>query len=172
MSGTTGYTAPTNDNPFTPPADITAVYAHFDPLIDPSVATSADLPASGNWVGRSFLVADINTVEVWTGTEWYAPAPLVIVDGGKTGTQPASARTIIQTGRVSATTGSLGVLPTHNFVTEFPGGVTSIQILLSSGASSGLVLNGDALTKTGFTAILNSGTPGIALTYYYTAYGW
>lgn len=78
MSGNTGYTGVTNDNPFTPPANITAVYEHFDPLIDPSVATSADLPASGNWVGRHFFVVDIHAFRVWDGSVWF--------DGGAIGT--------------------------------------------------------------------------------------
>lgn len=77
MAGNTGYTSVTNDNPFAPPADITAVYAHFDPLIDPSVPTAGDLPASGNWVGRSFFVTDELRIKVWSGSAWVIPASKV-----------------------------------------------------------------------------------------------
>jgi hypothetical protein len=70
MSGNTGYTAPTNDSTFAPPADIATVYTHFDPLIGETVATLADLPASGNWVGRTITVVDTLFVYVWSSTGW------------------------------------------------------------------------------------------------------
>lgn len=70
MSGRTGYTAPTNDSAFAPPADMTVVYEHFDPLTGETVATAFDLPAASNWVGRTIFVADTKTLYVWDGTEW------------------------------------------------------------------------------------------------------
>lgn len=77
MTGFTGYTGVSNDNTFAPPADITAVYAHFDPLIGETVATAADLPASGNWTGRSIFVADQGRVLVWSGSAWIIPSSKV-----------------------------------------------------------------------------------------------
>lgn len=70
MTGFTGYTGVTNDNPFAPPADMTAVYEHFDPLVGETVATAADLPAASNWVGRTVYVADTKTLYVWDGAAW------------------------------------------------------------------------------------------------------
>lgn len=70
MTGRTGYTAPTNDSPFTPPADITAVYEHFDPLVGSSVEAVTDLPSSGNWSGRTVFVSANGSIQVWNGTAW------------------------------------------------------------------------------------------------------
>jgi hypothetical protein len=70
MTGRTGYTNPTNDNTFAPPADMTAVYEHFDPLIGETVATAADLPSSGNWVGRTITVVDTGFVYIWFSAGW------------------------------------------------------------------------------------------------------
>lgn len=67
MTGRTGYTEITNgDAPDFGP-DITSVLEHFDPLIGESAADASSLPASGNWVGRTILVEDIDDLYVCTG---------------------------------------------------------------------------------------------------------
>jgi len=70
MTGRTGYTGVVNTDPFAPPADITAVYAHFDSLLGETVPTVADLPSSGNWVGRTITTVDTTFLYEWTATGW------------------------------------------------------------------------------------------------------
>lgn len=71
MSGRTGYTNPTNDSPFAPPADITGVYEHFDSLIGESAATLTDLPDAGTRpVGYHVWVVAEGCDYVDTGSAW------------------------------------------------------------------------------------------------------
>jgi hypothetical protein len=70
MTGRTNYTAPTNGLAPEGPAQIAAAYAHFDALIGESVAAVANLPASGNWNGRTIYVEATDSVYVWRGAAW------------------------------------------------------------------------------------------------------
>ena len=76
MADVTGGTPPTNASPFAVPDDIKAVYDHFGAQSEYSVATAASLPATGNWVGRTLHIADIDVLAQCTalpGTwrRWY-----------------------------------------------------------------------------------------------------
>lgn len=70
MTGRTGYTGVANSDPMQGPAQIDDVYAWFDPLVGETEPTSASLPSTGNWIGRTIYVQDINTSRIWDGTEW------------------------------------------------------------------------------------------------------
>jgi len=70
MTGRTGYTGVTNDDPPYGPEQITDVYEHFDPLIGETAATASALPASGNWTGRTVYVQDTAAHYVWNGSAW------------------------------------------------------------------------------------------------------
>jgi len=71
MTGRTNYTPITNSSAMLGPAQITAVYEHFDPLVGETVATASSLPTLGNWVGRSIFVADTKTDYKWDGAGWF-----------------------------------------------------------------------------------------------------
>lgn len=70
MAGRTGYTPITNASAMLGPAQITAVYEHFDPLVDGSRLDSTGLPSTGNWQGRTLFLEDTKTVAVWNGSAW------------------------------------------------------------------------------------------------------
>lgn len=70
MAGRTGYTPITNASAMLGPAQITAVYEHFDPLVDGSRLDSTGLPSTGNWQGRTLFLEDTKTVVVWNGAAW------------------------------------------------------------------------------------------------------
>jgi hypothetical protein len=70
MTGRTGYTAVSNSKVPDFGGDITAVYAHFDALINETRANAAALPISGNWAGRLIGVQDTGAVYWWTGSAW------------------------------------------------------------------------------------------------------
>ena len=40
------------------PDQITDVYEHYDALVGESRATAAELPATGNWLGRQIMAED------------------------------------------------------------------------------------------------------------------
>jgi hypothetical protein len=50
--------------------DLTELSDDIEELIGESEALVTDLPASGNWTGRTILVRADNTSRVWTGTQW------------------------------------------------------------------------------------------------------
>mgnify|MGYP001205046780 CR=1 FL=1 len=70
MAGRTGYTPITNASAMLGPAQITAVYEHFDPLVDGSRLDATGLPSTGNWQGRTLFLEDTKTVVVWDGAAW------------------------------------------------------------------------------------------------------
>lgn len=70
MAGRTGYTPITNASAMLGPAQITAVYEHFDPLVDGSRLDATGLPSTGNWQGRTLFLEDTKTVAVWNGSAW------------------------------------------------------------------------------------------------------
>ena len=70
MTGRTNYTGVDNNAAMQGPAQITAVYEHFDALIGSNVDTENSLPLSGNWLGRSILVADTGIWRIWLGARW------------------------------------------------------------------------------------------------------
>lgn len=70
MTGRTNYTGPTNGSSFDVPGDIADVYAHFDGLLDKSVANPAALPGSGNWNGRQVFVESNKLLYQHDGTGW------------------------------------------------------------------------------------------------------
>lgn len=72
MAGRTGYTATPPE--YDPRTHIDDVYEHYDTLVGETVDEVADLPASGNWVGRTIWVADIEELRVWGGSAWKPPA--------------------------------------------------------------------------------------------------
>lgn len=70
MAGRTGYTPITNASAMLGPEQITAVYEHFDPLVDGSRLDATGLPSTGNWQGRTLFLEDTKTVVVWDGAAW------------------------------------------------------------------------------------------------------
>lgn len=70
MAGRTGYTPITNASAMLGPEQITAVYEHFDPLVDGSRLDATGLPSTGNWQGRTLFLEDTKTVVVWNGSAW------------------------------------------------------------------------------------------------------
>jgi hypothetical protein len=74
MAGRTGYTAITNGDAYNPAVDMTGILEHFDPLIGEEIDTASNLPASGNWVGRTITAEDTGIVYVNTdgATGWEA----------------------------------------------------------------------------------------------------
>lgn len=62
MTGRTGYTEFDNGLPPEGPDQMNTIFEHFDPLIGESVATASALPSSGNWVGRTIHVEDIDVI--------------------------------------------------------------------------------------------------------------
>lgn len=65
MADVTGGTPPTGASPFRVPEDIAAAYQHFGDESMFSVATTAGLPASGNWPGRMLMTRDTGAVWVY-----------------------------------------------------------------------------------------------------------
>jgi len=70
MTGRTNYTEVANSGPMQGPAQITGVFEHFDPLLGETKPTAANLPLSGNWIGRTILVEDSGISRVWLGSGW------------------------------------------------------------------------------------------------------
>ena len=62
MAGRTGYTAVDNSSPMLGPDQITDVYKHYDALVGESRPTAADLPATGNWLGRQIMAEDTGSL--------------------------------------------------------------------------------------------------------------
>lgn len=74
MAGKTGYT-PT-PAAFDPQVHMDAIYAHFDPLVDPSVPNVAALPAASSWVGRHIWVIAEGNFRTSDGSTWLRPNPM------------------------------------------------------------------------------------------------
>lgn len=70
MTGKTGYTAPSNDNQFAPPADMTTIYAHFDSLFWETVDTVTSLPDPTTSQNRVIMAQDTLFVYESNGTSW------------------------------------------------------------------------------------------------------
>lgn len=124
MTGRTGYTAPTNSNAPDGPAQIAAVYAHFDARVDATLATVAELPASGNWTGRTIYVTEDRSSWVWDtiwrvrASKWITYTPVITNFTVGNGTVSARYRHVgedvevrldVTLGSTSAVSGSLDV---------------------------------------------------------------
>lgn len=112
MADVTGGTPPTGASPFDPVADIAEVYEHYGSQDMFSRPTAADLPASGNWPGRTLMVQDLNVLYMWTGSQWIVA-----------GLRPRSitpAPTFFQMGKTNVTTNADGYFDVV-FTTPFPG---------------------------------------------------
>lgn len=70
MVGRTGYTPPNAGMSPNGPAQMTAIYEHFDSKVGESVALISSLPASGNWTGRTIAVEQDKTIRTWFGSSW------------------------------------------------------------------------------------------------------
>jgi hypothetical protein len=54
------------------PSQINGAELFLEGLIGENVATPGDLPASGNWKGRTIWVASTACYYTWTGTAWFS----------------------------------------------------------------------------------------------------
>jgi len=72
MTGRTSYTGVDNSGAMQGPAQITAVYEHFDSLIGESEPSASALPMSGNWPGRMISVEDTGAIYLWVSGAWVA----------------------------------------------------------------------------------------------------
>jgi hypothetical protein len=107
----------------------------------------------------------------WDPAIGWAPVGLKVqsVSGGKSGSFPVIVQPIIKIERVSGTSTGSGTMAV-TFPTAFPTGVLAITFTMGSGSSTTPVLNGDALSTTGFTVAALP--PSTAVVFYYTAWGW
>lgn len=172
MAGRTGYTPITNASAMLGPDQITAVYEHFDPLVDGSRLDSTGLPSTGNWQGRTLFLEDTKTVVVWNGsawirfdTQWIAYTPTRVNNSGGTLTskyfrtgKKVDVQIRLVGGTISATNPS--------FTLPFAMGDTNIQWLpgtvLMRDDSAGVELLGVARRSTSTTVVpyvLSASTP-------------
>lgn len=172
MAGRTGYTPITNASAMLGPDQITAVYEHFDPLVDGSRLDATGLPSADNWQGRTLFLEDTKTVVVWNGaawirfdTQWIAYTPTRVNNSGGTLTslyfrtgKRVDVRIRLVGGTISGTNPS--------FTLPFASGDTSLQWLpgtvLMRDDSAGVELAGIARRPTTTTVVpyvLGASTP-------------
>lgn len=124
-----GYTQLANSAPFNGPAQINAAEAFVEGLVDATVATSGQLPTTGNWVGRTYYVSGDRSTWRYTGQGWAKLGRFQSVDYATGAT----------TGAVLAPGGGeqhAGVVKTPNFGGDvFVSG--SIHIWLPGGSAAG-----------------------------------
>ena len=169
MTGRTNYTGVGNSDAMQGPSQITDVYKHFDALIGQSFATPSDLPASGNWPGRTALVLTPKSEYQHDGTRW-ARTNGDRVTNGMTTTPPAGAAILHYYHRITDSTSGAGLVG-HTFPVPFPNGVAHVFFTTISGSGSNPVVNGGSASRTGFTAIY-SANPNTAVAFSYHAVGW
>lgn len=169
MADVTGGTPPTGASPFRVPEDIDAVYQHFGDESMFSVATAADLPASGNWEGRTLLARDTGVEYRWTGGGWKYTAGGDVVTAWRTNTVAAVKDLRLFTGLASGTTTSGGVLG-HTFPSPFP--TACVGVMLMQDNESGADDDGNpvivraSVSRTGFQTFWpRRGTASVNLAY-------
>jgi hypothetical protein len=99
-------------------------------------------------------------------TKWGFSAQSVKIGGAPFGASPW---TVVDS--ASVTTASNGVF-SGTFATPFPNSCKAIFFTPNSGTAIIPVINGGALSKTGFTAVCIGMSSATAITYSYVAYGW
>ena len=153
MVDVTGGTPPTGASPFRVPEDIKEVYDHFGAPGMFSVATVANLPASGNWEGRILLARDTGVEYRWTSGGWKYTAGGDRLTAFRSNTALAVKDAILMTGVASGTTSSGGVL-THTFPVAFPTACVGVQLMPDhqsgfGGVNLPYLVNG-TVSRTGF----------------------
>lgn len=96
--------------------------------------------------------------------------PITHAPTGKSGAMPIGTNPITKTARVAATTTAGGLMGV-TFPVAFPNGISSVVFTTASGTAVSGVLNGDAVSVTGFTAVW-PGVASTAIVFYYIAIGW
>jgi hypothetical protein len=86
MTGRTNYTGVANTGPMQGPAQITATYAHFDAIVGETRPLTSDLPATGNWVGRTIYVEATESLYVSNGVAAWKKVSGLIRAGVGSGT--------------------------------------------------------------------------------------
>lgn len=70
MADVTGAPLPTGASPFDVPGDLKDLADHFGDPDQFERPTPGDLPATGNWPGRTMYVTSDGTTRLWTGSAW------------------------------------------------------------------------------------------------------
>lgn len=70
MADVTDAPVPTGSSEFDIPGDLGRLADHFGDSDMFAVPTTADLPASDNWPGRTLMTSDNKIVYLWTGSGW------------------------------------------------------------------------------------------------------
>lgn len=174
MVDVTGGTPPTGASPFRVPEDIKAVYDHFGAPEMFSVATVANLPASGNWEGRILLARDTGVQYRWTGGGWKYTAGGDRLTAFRSNTALAVKDAILMTGVAVGTTDAGGLLG-NAFPTPFPTACVGVQLMPDhqSGFAGGnlpYLVNG-SVSRTGFVTLWPS-APGVSINLAYVAFGY
>lgn len=98
--------------------------------------------------------------------------PQVLASSGKTSAMPTNVKPRIKAGRVSVTTGASGTVAAVVFPAAFPAGIVAVFLTTANGATVTPVINGDAQSVTGFTAVFPGVASGVAVVYNWLAIGW
>ena len=86
MTGRTNYTGVDNNSAMQGPAQITAVYDHFDRLVGETAPNPQSLPLSGNWQGRTIYVLTTKALHISDGGTGWAKITGLIRSGPVSGT--------------------------------------------------------------------------------------
>ncbi len=133
--------------------------------------TDAARQSFPGWEGLFWSCTDTKLDWKFTNGAWATLVPPVNVSSGKTGVPTVSQRVYQKVGYVTETTNGAGTFPPVVFASPFPNGVIGAVFGTIAGSAQIPVINGNALSTSGFTAIVPS-APGVAITYFYVIYGY
>lgn len=156
-----GIEVPVPSDPYNPPADM-AKMADTTDVVRRVNSTSELAALTGLRAGNLMVRTDLTGQPLykWTGTEWRAAAPRIVMAG-----MPIGAVPMFQTGEVAVTigAGSAGNIP---FPESFPSTIRSLTVTDSTAGANGIVVKARldlSTVSTGvFTAFNASDGSGIA----------
>lgn len=131
-----------------------------------SVPTTADLPSSGTFLGRTIRVVAENVTYVYMGGSIGWRADLIgRLAQPRSNTPVANASPVILTGSASGTTNAGGLLQ-HNFRTPMPNGTSIVLFMRTDGNSSDNPYVQGNPSRTGFQSFWpGKGSVNVAVDY-------
>lgn len=122
--------------------DLTELADDVAQLIGETEPTVGDLPASGNWTGRTIYVQSDGRLYTWSGSAWAAPkGPFAEAAG-------------------SATSVSIAAGGSHSLAVTFPAGRFSVAPVVITGLVASVRevnIFAEDVTSTGFTLVRGNG---------------